>query len=181
MADVWDHFWDGAGGALIGTVVSSIVAIVAVLWTRESERGLLRDEGERAATAEAVATVQRIRRQFDGLLVPQPFGSVGVARSTQRTTAQIVFDSADEWADNIYALMYRVPRGRLESALADVWETVLSVDYPDELKRALAMNDAKAIDLWGRTSSLSLTNFLDEVEQHYRPIRPHSRFSRRRE
>lgn len=46
-----DSFWDGTGGALIGTVGAAVIALVVVLLTRRNDRALLRDQvGLDAAT-----------------------------------------------------------------------------------------------------------------------------------
>lgn len=163
-------FWDGSGSALIGSLISGVVAVGAVFLTRHSERTDQREQASLSAAAECLELLQEMTAHSDTFIVPESGGS-DFDWSGWPVPTKAVGDFIVEcypWARRIFAFSILVRPERLSYQLAVLWEHLQDY-YPELLRRTvLEPNDPKALDTLARNFGTEIVNLQDELQSYLR-------------
>lgn len=157
-------FWDGSGGALIGSAASGAIAVIAIVRTRRDQRFLMREQMSLSAAYEAIHFAAETRRRTD------PFVHTHLSEATISWNALAKFlDRAAGDAERFYAYRSVIRPTRIGDHLVAIWEELISA--ADDASKSTAMleaRNAEAVDDWARNLDQALTNLIDELDAYLR-------------
>jgi hypothetical protein len=170
---VHSTFWEGAGGALIGAACSGVVAVMAVIFTRNSERTLMREELSIKAAHECQKVLLELRNRVGPLVNAVP-------RDAWRDVT-LLADGLKADAARIHLLRSMIRSDRLDRELSQLAQR-LTVSYPEQFRDAVTFEAVSALarDVGIRLSEVAgeLDAYLEAHDERdrWRQLRPWEKY-----
>jgi hypothetical protein len=153
-------FWDGAGGALIGTVGAALVAVLAIIRTRRDERDLMREQMSLTAASDCLAYTAEVRSRVDRFILVDPGMRVdwdAVAELGEKAEAQ---------GERFFAYHSVIGPARIGHLLLWLWEELGRAKA--DLESVRPNRDRDGLDSVARNIGQGLTNLMDELHLYLR-------------
>lgn len=175
-------FWDGSGGAIIGTLGSGLIAVMAIRRTRIDERALMREEMSIRAADELRVLISRLRQSTDRFILKDDEDPVLWDRV--RDFASNVEATGDE----LYRFVGLIRPERINTITSITWELLLD-NWAPEFKLAYAARDRDRLDDTARAAGDQLVEVASELEyyvraehqrQAWRRVKPWRRYTGKR-
>lgn len=161
-------FWEGAGGALIGAVCSGVVAVMAVIFTRNSERALMREELSIRAAHECQKVLLELRNQVAPLVNAVP-------RDAWRAVT-LLAEGLNADAKRIHLLRNMIRSDRLDRELSELAQR-LTVSYPEQFRDAVSFEAVSAV---ARDMGIRISEVAGELDAYLRAQDERDRWQRLR-
>lgn len=164
-------FWDGAGGALLGTLGSALVAVVVVIWTRNNERKLMREQMSITSAHDCQAYVSNLRAKTDRFIRPEP--------APDWSEVKALADRLESDGERIDLFRSMIAPLEVEWVLAELCEG-LRDQYPPRFRSAYVARSEEDLERVARDLGMHLTNVSAALEQYLRAEYERDRWRRLR-
>jgi hypothetical protein len=163
---VHSTFWEGAGGALISAICSSVVAVVAIVLTRNSERTLMREEMSLKAAHECQKVLLELRNQVAPLVNAVP-------RDAWREVSVLAVGLRAD-ARRIDLLRAMIRSDRLDRELSALAQRLTEL-YPNQLTDAVTFESVASV---ARQMGIQLSEAAGELAAYLRAADERDRWRR---